>query len=91
MNSERTNSGRRDAMRTSGRLAFALLAGLALTGCGSAFVGGGVATATVSDGRVAVDSRTASARTGLGGGVLSTQRRQLTTCRNGTSGAWGPC
>jgi hypothetical protein len=53
---------------------------IGLSGCASGFVSGGVATASVSDNRIAVDSRVASAEIGPDGPRAGTQRRTGALC-----------
>jgi hypothetical protein len=77
-------------LRTGVNLSVALVAALALSGC-SGFVSGGVAGASVSDGRIAVESRSATAAVGPGGSNVQTRRGSATICVDPVTNAAVAC
>lgn len=68
-----------------------LLAAAGLSGCASGFVGGGVATASADDGRIAVESRTASAAIGPRGPAAGTVSSSATICVDPATGSTFSC
>lgn len=69
----------------------ALCAALALSGCASAFVGGGVATVSGQDGRVDIDARTAGASVGPAGPSAGAARASASVCTDAATGATYRC
>jgi hypothetical protein len=76
--------------RTGVPVGVALIASLVLSGC-SGFVSGGVAGASVSDGRIAVESRSATAAVGPGGTNVQTRRGSATICVDPVTNAAVAC
>lgn len=77
--------------RRMAAIAIALGAPLVISGCASGFVSGGVATASASDGRVSVDSRTGSASIGPSGPAVSGNRTSGTVCVDQQTGTTYAC
>lgn len=73
------------------RVPFVLALMTMLAGCASGFVSGGVATATVQDGRIAVDSRTARAAIGPSGPDGRVSRDVTAICVDHQSGTAVEC
>ena len=81
----------KSTMGRSGALLAVAIAGAALSGCASAFVSGGVASASMEDGRVAIDSRTARASVGPAGPEADARRSRTAICIDGATGAAVSC
>jgi hypothetical protein len=77
-------------LRAGVQVGVALIASLALSGC-SGFVSGGVAGASVSDGRIAVESRSATAAVGPSGTNVQTRRGSATICVDPVTNAAVAC
>ncbi|WP_199864611.1 hypothetical protein [Rhizobium sp. EC-SD404] len=72
------------------RASVALATAVALSGC-SGFVSGGVAGASMSDGRVAVESRSATAAVGPSGPSVQTRRGSAAICVDPLTNAATAC